>query len=51
MPKFVELLDMYKFVPLKKEFDKNQSQIIYEIMSGGNLKKATITNPAKVGLH
>ena len=51
MHKFVELLDMFNFLPIKKELNKNQSSIIYEIMSGGNLKQATVTNPALGGLH
>ena len=38
LSKFGEILDMFKFLPLKREYDKNQSSIIYEIMSGGNLK-------------
>jgi len=45
LQKLADLLDLFNMMPLKKETEKNSSQVIYEVLSGNNLKNATCTNP------
>lgn len=45
LQKLADILDLFNMLPLKKESEKNSSQVIYEVLSGNNLKNATCTNP------
>lgn len=45
LQKLADLIDLFNMMPLKKETEKNSSRVIYEVLSGNNLKNATCTHP------